>query len=153
MSFMSEQRITLDTNLLVYAVDAGARDKHAKAQRLAELALKTDCVLTLQALCEFYFAVTRKGKLPAAEARVQVEAWQDLFPVVVPKPSTLNRAMMATVSLHIGFWDAMFWATARDAGVSLLLSEDFSDGSVLDGVRVVNPLVYDDLSGLLGLKS
>lgn len=150
---MSERRITLDTNLLVYAVDAGARDKHAKAQKLAELALKTECVLTLQALSEFYFAVTRKGKLPAAEARAQVEAWQDLFPIAVPKPSTLNRAMLATVSLHIGFWDAMLWATARDAGVSLLLSEDFSDGSVLDGVRVVNPLIHDDLPGLLGLKS
>lgn len=150
---MSEQRITLDTNLLVYAVDTGARDKHAKAQKLAELALKTDCVLTLQALSEFYFAVTRKGKLPAAEARAQVEAWQELFPVVVPKPSTLNRAMTAAASLQIGFWDAMLWATARDAGVSLLLSEDFSGGSVLDGVRVVNPLVHKDLPGLLGLKS
>jgi predicted nucleic acid-binding protein len=47
----------------------------------------------------------------------------------------------------------MLWATAREAGVSLLLSEDFSDGSVLDGVRVVNPLVHDDLPSLLGLKS
>lgn len=149
---MSAHRITLDTNLLVYAVDTGARDRHAKAQKLAELALKTDCVLTLQALSEFYFAVTRKGKLPAAEAKAQVEAWQDLFPVVMAKPSTLNRAMTATVSLKIGFWDAMLWATARDAGVTLLLSEDFSGGSVLDGVRVVNPLVHKDLAGLLGLK-
>lgn len=149
---MSAQRVTLDTNLLVYAVDTGARDRHAKAQKLAELALKTDCVLTLQALSEFYFAVTRKGKLPAAEAKAQVEAWQDLFPVVMAKPSTLNRAMTATVSLKIGFWDAMLWATARDAGVTLLLSEDFSGGSVLDGVRVVNPLVHKDLAGLLGLK-
>lgn len=39
---MSGQRITLDTNLLVYAVDTSARDKHAKAQKLAELALKAD---------------------------------------------------------------------------------------------------------------
>lgn len=149
---MSAQRITLDTNLLVYAVDTGARDRHAKAQKLAGLALKTDCVLTLQALSEFYFAVTRKGKLPAAEAKAQVEAWQDLFPVVMAKPSTLNRAMTATVALKIGFWDAMLWATARDAGVTLLLSEDFSGGAVLDGVRVVNPLVHKDLAGLLGLK-
>ncbi len=149
---MSEQRITLDTNLLVYAVDTAARVKHAKAKQLARLALKTDCVLTFQALSEFYFAVTRKGKLPAAEAQAQVEAWQDLFPVVVAKPATLTRAMTATVSLQIGFWDAMLWATARDAGVTLLLSEDFSDGSVLDGVRVVNPLVRKDLPGLLGLN-
>jgi len=149
---MSAQRITLDTNLLVYAVDTSARDRHAKALKLVELALKADCVLTLQALGEFYFAVTRKGKLPAAEAKAQIEAWQDLFAVVVAKPSTLNRAITATVSRQIGFWDAMLWATARDAGVTLLLSEDFSDESVLDGVRIVNPLVHKDLPGLLGLN-
>ncbi len=149
---MSAQRITLDTNLLVYAVDTSAKDKHAKAQKLAALALKTDCVLTLQALSEFYFAVTRKGKLPAAEAKAQVDAWQDLFPVVVAKPSTLNRAITATVSQQIGFWDAMLWATAEEAGVTLLLSEDFSGGSMLGGVQIVNPLTHKDLAGLLGVK-
>jgi predicted nucleic acid-binding protein len=149
---MTAQRITLDTNLLVYAVDTGAKEKHAKAQRLVELALKVDCVLTLQALSEFYFAVTRKGKLPAAEAKAQVEAWQEVFPVVVATPSTLNRAMTAAVSQQIGFWDALLWATARDAGVTLLLSEDLSSGSVLAGVRIVNPLTHKDLPGLLGQK-
>lgn len=150
---MTAQRITLDTNLLVYAVDTGAKEKHAKAQRLVELALKADCVLTLQALGEFYFAVTRKGKLPAAEAKAQVEAWQEVFPVVVATPSTLNRAMTATVLQQIGFWDALLWATARDAGVTLLLSEDLSSGSVLAGVRIVNPLAHKDLPGLLGQKT
>ncbi|MBM3356332.1 MAG: PIN domain-containing protein [Betaproteobacteria bacterium] len=150
---MSAERVTVDTNLLVYAVDTSARDKHVKAQKLVALALKADCVLTLQALAEFYFAVTRKGKLPAAEAKAQVEAWQDLFPVVVAKASTLNRAIAATVSRRIGFWDALLWATARDAGVSLLLSEDFSAESVLEGVRIVDPLTHKDLAGLLGLKS
>jgi predicted nucleic acid-binding protein len=150
---MSAQRITLDTNLLVYVVDTSAREKHDRARKLAELALKVDCVLTLQALSEFYFAVTRKGKLPAVEAQAQVEAWQDLFPVVAAKPSTLNRAITATTSRRIGFWDALLWATAREAGVTLLLSEDFGDGSVLDGVRIVNPLPRKDLPDLLGLKA
>ena len=146
-------RISLDTNLLVYAVDTSAKDKHVRAGKLVELALKADCVLTLQALGEFYFAVTRKGKLPASEAKAQVEAWQDLFPVAAAKPSTLNRAIAASVSHQIGFWDALLWATARDAGVTLLLSEDFSGGQILDGVRIVNPLVEKDLPGLLGQKS
>ncbi len=149
---MSVQRITLDTNLLVYAVDTSAGEKHAKALNLVDLALKADCVLTLQALCEFYFVVTRKGKLPTGEARGQIEAWQDLFPVVVARPSTLNRAIAATVSQRIGFWNAMLWATARDAGVTLLLSEDFGGGLALEGVRIADPLFHEDLPGLLGLK-
>jgi len=150
---MSADRVTLDTNVLVYAVDTGAREKHARAQRLIELALKTDCVLTLQALSEFYFAVARKGKLPATEAKAQVEAWQELFPVVAAKPSALNRAIAATVSRQLGFWDALLWATAREAGVTLLLSEDFHDGQTIESVRFVNPFIHKDLSGLLGQAS
>ncbi len=146
---MSAERITLDTNLLVYTVDKGARDKHAAARRLVELALRADCVLTLQALAEFYFAVTRKGKLPASQAQAQIEAWQDLFPVVMAKPSTLNRAIEATRAHRLGFWDAMLWATAREAGVALLLSEDFHDGQVIEGVRFVNPFTVKDVARLL----
>jgi hypothetical protein len=38
--------------------------------------------LTLQSLSEFYFAVTRKGKLPPTQAKKQVDGWQALFSVV-----------------------------------------------------------------------
>lgn len=38
----------------------------------------------------------------------------------------------------MSFWDAQIWAAARTNGIPVILSEDFSDGSVLDGVRFVN---------------
>ena len=40
-----------------------------------------DCVLTLQALAEFFHAVTRKGKMPTDEAAAMVHDWMELFPV------------------------------------------------------------------------
>jgi predicted nucleic acid-binding protein len=33
----------------------------------------------------------------------------------------------------------MLWATARRIGVRVLVSEDFQDGRILDGVRFVDP--------------
>ena len=39
----------------------------------------------------------------------------------------------------MAFWDAMLWATARRAGVGVLVSEDFQDGQTIEGVRIVNP--------------
>ena len=33
----------------------------------------------------------------------------------------------------------MLWATARRAGVLILLSEDFQDGQTIKGVRILNP--------------
>ncbi|GIX28693.1 MAG: hypothetical protein KatS3mg123_2574 [Burkholderiales bacterium] len=66
------------------------------------------------------------------EAWAQVQDWQILFPVASAKPSTLARA------------------AAKEAGGTLLLSEDFQDGQVLDGVRFANPFATDDLGALLG---
>ena len=35
----------------------------------------------------------------------------------------------------------MLWATARDAGCGLVISEDFQDGRTLGGVTFVNPFL------------
>ena len=49
-----------------------------------------DCVLTLQALAEFFHAVTRKGKMPAEEAAALVHDWMELFPVAAADGRTLR---------------------------------------------------------------
>jgi predicted nucleic acid-binding protein len=138
---MSAKRFTLDTNILVYAVDSSDQERHRRAQEIIEAMLTQDCVLTLQSLGEFYFTVTRKGKLSPAQAKKQVEGWQALFSVVAAGPATLNRAI-AAVELHqISFWDAMLWSAARDAGVTMLLSENFQNGQELGGIRINNPFI------------
>jgi predicted nucleic acid-binding protein len=40
---------------------------------------------------------------------------------------------------RLSFWDALIWATARNAGVPVVLSEDYQDGREIEGVRFVNP--------------
>jgi predicted nucleic acid-binding protein len=37
----------------------------------------------------------------------------------------------------------MLWAVAREAGVTLLLSEDFQHDQILDGIRICNPFKLD----------
>ncbi|MEW6487487.1 MAG: PIN domain-containing protein [Thermodesulfobacteriota bacterium] len=138
---MSADRITLDTNVLVYAVDRDAGERHERAAALVDEAVDLDCVLTLQALSEFFSAVTRKGKMPFPEAAAQVRDWQILFPTATPKPTTLGQAISAVANHSIAFWDALLWAAAKDAGVTLLFSEDFQHGRELGGVRFCNPFL------------
>lgn len=57
---MSDKRFTLDTNILVYAVDVSDAKRCHRAQEVIDAMLPRDCVLTLQSLSEFYFTVTRK---------------------------------------------------------------------------------------------
>ncbi len=145
---MGGKRFTLDTNILVYAVDTAAAERHRVALKVVELAMRHDCVLVLQALCEFYATMTRKGKISAHDARAQIDDWQALFPVVSATASTLSRAVRAVEQDRFSFWDAMLWATARDAGVSTLLSEDFQHGRVFDGVEFVNPFSASSVTKL-----
>lgn len=133
----------VDTNVLVYAVDRKAGEKHLRALRLVNAAIDWDSVLMLQVLSEFFAVTTGKGKMDPAEAAASVEEWLRLFPVHAAGPDTLRRAMAAVREHQLSFWDAMLWAAVREAGCTLLLSEDFQHGRVLGGVRFHNPFIED----------
>jgi predicted nucleic acid-binding protein len=132
-------RASLDANVLVYGVDASNPEKHRIAQRVITLAAERDCVLTLQALAEFYFVATRKGKLGAGEAKTQVGELRSVFPLALPSGRSLGLAMEASDRHRIGFWDGMLIAVAQEAGVEILFTEDLQDGQIYDGVRCLNP--------------
>ena len=40
---------------------------------------------------------------------------------------------------RLNYWDAQIWVAARLHQIPLVLSEDFSDGAVLEGVHFINP--------------
>lgn len=139
---MSIDRICLDTNILVYAIDKDAGHKQEQAIELIEqCVLAHECVLTLQSLAEFYSAVTRKGKVSTDEAKKQVSDWQLLFPTVLPSIHSVNYAMNAVEEHSISFWDAMLWSVARENAVNKIYSEDFQPGRVLQGVEFINPFL------------
>ena len=79
---MSGDRFTLDTNILIYAVDRSAGVRHELAVEVVDRAVERPCTLTVQALGEFVTAVTRKGLVPRAEVVAQAEDWLDVFPTV-----------------------------------------------------------------------
>lgn len=141
---MKDRRLTLDTNILVYAMDRDAGDRHELAKEIVDRAVASDCVLTLQSLCEFYTAVTGKGKMPVKEAEVQILDWMELFPVASATSKSLTRALKAVEEHGLSFWDAMLWAVAAEAGGTLLLSEDFQHDRLLDATRFYNPFTTDD---------
>ena len=138
---MSDNRVvSLDTNILIYAIDKDAGQKQITALRLIEkCALKYDCVLTLQSLEEFYFASTRKGIVRHSDAEAQIKDWQLLFPTILPSIHTVEYALKAVAEHNLSFRDAMLWSVARENNVTELFSEDFQTGRELKGVAFVNP--------------
>ncbi len=93
---MSAKRVSLDTNILIYAIDKDDEQKQITAIKLIEkCALVHDCVLTLQLLSEFYSAATRKGKVSHAQAEAHIKDWQCLFPTILPSTHTVEYALKA----------------------------------------------------------
>lgn len=136
---MTGQRFSIDTNILVYSVDRDAGTRHEQSRVLMDALADHDCILTIQALAEFFHAVTRKGRMPSDEAAAMVRDWMALFPVAVADARALGEAIRLKSEHGFAFWDAMLVQAARAAGVTRLLTEDMQDGRAVDGLRLENP--------------
>jgi predicted nucleic acid-binding protein len=136
---MKAQRFSVDTNILIYSIDTDAGTRHEQERAVMDAPPDADCVLTLQALAEFFHAVTRKDKMPAAEAAAMVHDWMELFPVAVADGRSLAGAIRLKEAESFAFWDAMLVEAARISGVTRLLSEDMQDGRMVGALRLENP--------------
>ena len=139
---MNGERFSLDTNILIYALDTTAGAKHTVAAQIVDRAVDKDCSLSLQSLAEFYAAVTRKGLVPKAEAAAQIEDWLVLFPTLAPTAAAVRSALSGAVAGRSSYWDGLLVATVAEAGCTILFSEDMASSGTLGGVRVINP--FDD---------
>ena len=132
-------RSFFDTNVLVYADDKAAPAKQRKAIDLvAEHRRAKTGVLSLQVLQEYFVTVTRKLHVDARIARRKVELLSE-FDVASPEVADI----LAAIDVHrlhgLSFWDALILRSAKQAGCSVLFSEDMQGEREIDGVRIVNP--------------
>ena len=56
-------------------------------------------------------------------------------------PDTVARAVDIAAISQLQFWDALIVASAEQAEAEHIYSEDLSDGHVIAGVTIVNPLI------------
>ncbi|HWD68311.1 MAG TPA: PIN domain-containing protein [Caulobacteraceae bacterium] len=141
---MTAEKFSLDTNILVYAVDAKAGARHDIAAEVVERALERGCVMTLQALSEFFSVVTRKGIVPKHEAAAMVNDWLLVVSALAPTASAVRAALAHSVAGRAGYWDALLVETAVEGGCGVLLSEDL--GGRLGGIAIVNPFAGEKVS-------
>jgi predicted nucleic acid-binding protein len=138
-------RFSLDANLLVYAADARAGQRHARALHILVSAARRDCVLTLQALGEFFHAATRQGIAPRRDAAAQVRDLLGIFRTAAADVEAFREALEGAERGTRSFWDGVLLATVARAGCACLLSEDMQDGARIGGVTILDPFVGEEL--------
>lgn len=132
-------RFTVDSNILVYAFDRVAGERHVAAANFMILAELADGVITAQALGEFIAVIHRKQPKFFSEALEQVYRWQIVFPVVETRVDDILRAAIFAQRQKLQYWDSLIWQVARSAGANFFVSEDMQDGVEHDGLTVINP--------------
>ncbi len=132
--------IFVDTNILIYAHDLDADDKHDKALQLVRQFWERREVpaLSIQVLQEMHVTLTRKGVAieDSADTVRRYLSWR----VIHNTKTTLRRAFEVQQRWQLSFWDASIIAAAQQSGAATLWSEDFNSGQDYGGVTVVNPL-------------
>jgi predicted nucleic acid-binding protein len=134
-------RAFVDTNVLVYAHDPSAGEKHVVARELVERLWESRAgVLSTQVLQEFHVNVRRKSTRPmtAQEARRALTDYL-CWEVVVNTGNSVLEAIEIEERHGLSFWDALIVQAALSAGVETLYSEDLADGRSYSSVRVSNP--------------
>jgi predicted nucleic acid-binding protein len=137
-------KIFVDTNILVYAYDRSEHEKQIRA--LAVLNHLTEAragVISAQVMSEFFSAATRRIQIPLSktDAYQRLENNQQSWEVVPVTPEIVLEGVRGVREYQFSLWDGQIWAAARLNQITIVFSEDFNVGSVIEGVRFVNPLI------------
>ncbi len=136
----------LDTNVLVYAVDASPENQ--PKQRVAlDLINRTDFGTATQVMQEFYVTVTRKLEIPLSpqDALAFLDKLRH-FALIETDYGLIGEAIRNSVKYHISYWDGAVIAAAERLKAHTLYSEDLNHGQRYGSVTVINPFLSD--SGL-----
>ena len=133
----------LDTNVLIYGFDQSDSRKRGIAQQLIDqLLVDSAYFVSLQVLNEFSH-IARKKIIPAL-SWTDIHDFIDLIPnsqILTPDKTIILKALQIAETHEFSYWDSLIMATASACNCRFLLSEDWTNGQVIDGVKVKNPFL------------
>lgn len=132
-------QVFIDSNILVYAYDLDAGDKHLKAKALIQdlwVSRKIPAI-SVQVLQETHVNLIRKG-IDVEESARRVSRYLS-WRVVENSKDLFCRSLDLQKSHQLSYWDALIVAAAQRSQAIELWTEDLNAGQSFDGLKVVNP--------------
>ena len=131
----------VDTNVLLYAYDTAAGQRHDRAADLiGRLWSERTGAISVQVLQEFFVNATRKVAAPLTpEAGIDRLRSLSRWRVHSPLADDVVAAASLSHRHQLSFWDAMIVRSAAELHCGILWSEDLNDGQIVESLRVRNP--------------
>ena len=144
MPSASTRLLLADSNILVYAVDVGERDKSRRSRDLLRrMHADGRAITTAQILVEFYSATVRPRNnraplLSAADAGEWLDRWMNMLSFFPIGAGIVRDAARGASAHQMHIYDAQVWASAKAAG-AIILTEDTQSSAMIEGVEYVDP--------------
>jgi predicted nucleic acid-binding protein len=135
-------RFFIDTNLLIYAIDATDPGKQAVAQKWIATAHESgDGMVSFQVVQEWFNVVLRKAAAPLSVDEAALIYCQLIEPLwrIQSSRELLDTALDLHRRDSISWWDSLIVSAAIQGGCDRVLSEDLQHGRKISSVKVLNP--------------
>jgi predicted nucleic acid-binding protein len=138
---MNGDKVFVDTNVIVYAYDKDAGEKHRVAVNIMKDLWRSGLgTISTQILQEFFVTLTKKISAPLAisvarETIRRLSRWD----VVLIDVDTIISATELQERYKYSFWDSLIIAAAAAGGATTILSEDLADSQTIKGITIKNP--------------
>ena len=133
-------KVFVDTNILVYAIDAHDPQRRKLSQQaLRGLGKQDSGVISTQVLQEFYIVATKKLGINPLVAKGMLHGFET-FEIVVIDPALITDAIDCSVLNKISFWDGLIVASAESAKCEKIWTEDLNAGQTIRGMHIENPI-------------
>ncbi|RME57415.1 PIN domain-containing protein, partial [Candidatus Parcubacteria bacterium] len=121
----------IDTNIWLYAfIEADDATKSAIAGRLIQ---ESEPVISTQVINEVCVNLLRRAHFTEEQISRLVESFYEKYQVVELNESVLLTASQLRQRYSLSFWDSIIVATALNAGVPVLYSEDMQHEMMIEG--------------------
>jgi predicted nucleic acid-binding protein len=138
----ADDRFFVDTNVLLYSVDASSPAKQQAARIWLGVLWENGIgALSWQVLHEFYVNVVRKIRVSKPLARQLTEDFAQWRPPEMTI-GLIRRAWHWSDQAQLSYWDSLILAAAERMDCAWLLSEDFQTGRRYGAVTVINPFLH-----------
>jgi predicted nucleic acid-binding protein len=133
--------VFLDSNIWIYALNAGgdARSDKARALITQLIADGQDIVLTHQTVAEVV-NILKRERCDVARITAAIKSFE-AFTWCTPSLETLNAAHLLNAQHKVSWYDATLVQAALDAGCERFYSVDLQHGRKFGALAIVNPFL------------
>jgi len=133
---MTDHKVFVDSNIVVYLIDDRTKEKTEKVQNI----ISPDFLISTQVVSENVNVCLKKLKLSKQTAFNFARKIINRFKLVQITEEILIKSFDISTNYQLSTWDSIIIATALSNNCTILYSEDMQDGLVIENqLTIRNP--------------